>query len=60
MTDFIRSAKLLPDADIDEIIATAPADLVVFQEGAAAAPRESRPHPSDWLDCFNPATKEAV
>ncbi len=60
MTDFIRSDGLLPSAEIDEIIVNAPIVLVAFQEGAATAPLESRPHLSDWLDRFNAQSGEAV
>lgn len=49
MTDFIRREHLLGEAEIDEIVATAPTQLVTFQEGAAALPLEDRPQLSDWL-----------
>lgn len=53
MTDFIREEGLLPSAEIDHIIAEAPADLVRFQERAAAIPLETRPSLSTWLDRFH-------
>lgn len=53
MTTFIRSAQLLPSAEIDAIIADAPDQLVAFQEGAAEAELAARPHLADWLTRFN-------
>ena len=60
MTDFIRSEQLLKTDEIDEIISAAPTALVAFQEGAAAAPVESRPHLADWLSRFNANDQEVV
>lgn len=53
MTDFIRSESLLPEAEIDDIIASAPAELIRFQEAAALEPLESRPTLETWLQRFN-------
>lgn len=53
MTDFIRSEGLLEADVIDQIIASAPADLVRFQEKAAKTPQESRPEMTEWLQRFH-------
>ena len=53
MTDFIRSDRLLPSAEIDAIIAEAPGELVAFQQGAAEAALAERPHLANWLTRFN-------
>ena len=53
MTDFIRDEALLPEAEIDHIICTAPAELIAFQEAAARVDLGDRPAMSDWLDRFH-------
>lgn len=53
MTDFIRVERLLPEEEIDTIIASAPADLVRFQQVAATQPVATRPHLATWLDEFH-------
>lgn len=53
MTAFIRSEGLLDPHEIDAIIASAPADLVRFQQDAAAIPIERRPGMRSWLERFN-------
>lgn len=55
MTDFIRAEGLLPSAEIDEINAHAPADLIAFQDAAALVPVEARQPLRTWLDRFNAA-----
>ena len=56
----IRREKLLGEAEIDEIVATAPTQLVAYQKGAAMLPLKARPHLSDWLSRFNASAMEAV
>ncbi|WP_232313866.1 hypothetical protein [Sphingobium sp. TCM1] len=53
MTAFIRAEHLLDASDIDAIIASAPADLIGFQENAARVSLERRPSMQSWLDRFN-------
>jgi hypothetical protein len=53
MTEFIRNEGLLPSTEIDHIIASAPADLVRFQDVAALVPLEEREPMRAWLDRFN-------
>ncbi|WP_103727306.1 hypothetical protein [Novosphingobium sp. HII-3] len=53
MTDFIRTEKLLPEADIEAIIASAPTSLVRFQEQASHQPVEARPTLETWLERFH-------
>ncbi|MFB9060506.1 MULTISPECIES: hypothetical protein [Sphingobium] len=53
MTEFIRTRRLLDSAEIDRIIATAPLDLVRFQDVAADIPIEERPTMRQWIDRFN-------
>lgn len=53
MTDFIREERLLPEAEIDSIIASAPTSLVRFQEMAAHHPPETRPTLETWLQRFH-------
>lgn len=53
MTAFIRAEGLLAEAQIDEIIASAPADLVRFQDAAALVPADERSPLRDWLERFN-------
>jgi len=53
MTAFIRAEHLLDASDIDAIIASAPTDLIRFQESAAGIPVERRPSMQSWLDRFN-------
>lgn len=52
MTAFIRSRGLLTSEEIDHVIATAPTELVAFQEAAAALPLEVRPVLATWLERF--------
>jgi hypothetical protein len=56
----IRREKLFGEAEIDEIVATAPTQLVAFQKSVASLPLEARPHLSDWLSRFNANAWEAV
>ncbi|MGE4404392.1 hypothetical protein [Pseudomonas sp.] len=53
MTDFIREEGLLPESEIDDIIASAPTSLVRFQEKAAHLPLETRPTLETWLQRFH-------
>lgn len=53
MTAFIRAEGLLDPDEIDEIITTAPLDLLEFQRVAAAVPIEQRSHISTWIERFN-------
>lgn len=53
MTAFIRAEGLLDAADIDEIVANAPLDLLEFQRAAAAVPIEGRAHIGTWIERFN-------
>lgn len=55
MTEFIRAERLLEPADIDRIIADAPADLVSFQQAAAQIVVEHRAPLRSWLDRFHDA-----
>jgi hypothetical protein len=58
MTDFIRMERLLPDAEIDGIIASAPSSLVRFQEIAANQPLDARPTLETWLERFHAITPQ--
>ncbi|MCW1431998.1 hypothetical protein OLX23_23045 [Novosphingobium sp. JCM 18896] len=53
MTDFIRVERLLPEAEIDEIVASAPTSLVRFQEMAAHYDLDNRPSLETWLQRFH-------
>ena len=53
MTDFIRAERLLPQAEIDHIAASAPTSLVRFQEMAAHQPLDARPTLETWLERFH-------
>lgn len=53
MTAFIRSEGLLDPHEIDAIVTAVPADLLRFQQSAAAVPIERRPCMRSWLDRFN-------
>lgn len=53
MTAYIRDQGLLDSNEIEAIIAGAPADLVDFQQIAAAIPVEERSNMRDWIDRFN-------
>ena len=55
ITEFIRERGLLPAAEVDHIIATAPTELLAFQAVQAALPPESRTPMGHWLDSFNRA-----
>lgn len=52
MTAFIRKECLLSDEAIDEIVANAPPDLILFQQGAARVPLDARPPIRRWIDRF--------
>lgn len=58
MTDFIRAERLLPEAEIDRIIASAPTSLVRFQEAAAQQPLDTRPTLETWLERFHAISPE--
>lgn len=58
MTDFIRMERLLPKAEIDHIIASAPTSLVRFQEMAAHQPLDTRPTLETWLERFHAITPQ--
>lgn len=53
MTDFIRSERLLPAEEIDQIERDAPTALRLFQEAAADVPLPERPHLEDWIKKFH-------
>lgn len=53
MTQFIREQRLLPQREIDRIIAEAPTQLLAFLDGAAAMPLHQRPTMGSWLARFN-------
>ena len=53
MTAFIRLHALLDTAEIDDIVAGAPVDLVRFQDAAAALPIDERPALGEWIERFN-------
>lgn len=53
MTDFIRDAGLLPAAEIEHIIRTAPFELLSFQVAAARVDLAERPPISAWIERFN-------
>lgn len=53
MATFIRSEGLLDAAEIDAIVAEAPADLLDFQLIAAAIPLAERPPIGSWLERFH-------
>jgi hypothetical protein len=53
MTEYIRTRGLLPEAEIDAIIALAPEDLLRFQDLAAEA--SVRPQMSAWVALFDRA-----
>lgn len=55
ITEFIRERGLLPPAEIDRIIATAPTELLAFQAAQAALPLDARTPMGRWLDDFNRA-----
>jgi hypothetical protein len=60
MTDFIRAERLLDPADIEEIVANAPLDLIRCQIVAAGVPLEERPTKASWLERFNDQHKQAA
>lgn len=51
MTEYIRSEGLLPAAEIDEIVALAPRDLLAWQD-AVAQLTEHRPAMAEWVKLF--------
>ena len=53
MTKFIRDQRLLDPAEVDRIVAEAPADLIAFLDVAAKLPPERRPTMGSWLERFN-------
>jgi len=53
MTAFIRQEALLPEEEIDDIVASAPAALLDFQRAAALSPVEGRASMKDWLARFH-------
>lgn len=53
MTDFIRAEALLPEAEIDQIVAEAPTALLRFQDAAASMPPDRRPALATWLERFH-------
>ncbi|RXR30883.1 hypothetical protein [Sphingobium fluviale] len=55
MTEFIRTERLLPFGEIDDIVAHAPADLIAFLDAAASVPLVEREPLRTWLDRFNSA-----
>lgn len=57
MTAFIRDERLLDADEIDTIIATAPQDLIMFQQVAATQPLADRQTMQTWLDRFNQGAK---
>jgi hypothetical protein len=60
MTDLIRAERLLPEAEVDDIVANAPTQLVAFQERAAGDDIASRPVLANWLERFSTNTLEAL
>lgn len=59
MTDFIRDERLLPEAEIDQIVAEAPTALVRFQDAVASVSVDSRPTLATWLERFHEGTISA-
>lgn len=59
MTAFIRQEELLDGAEIDAIIAEAPADLLNFQQIAATVPLDERPTMGSWLERFHAGRRAA-
>ena len=57
MTAFIRNEELLDPDEIDTIIATAPLDLMAFQQVAATRPLAERQTMQTWLERFNEGAK---
>jgi hypothetical protein len=53
MTDYIRDHALLPAAEIDEIVAVAPAALLRFQEAQADVPLHERADLAQWMRLFD-------
>jgi len=52
MTDYIRAEGLLPAAEIDDIEANAPLDLIRFRDVAGDIPEALRPTMAQWLAVF--------
>lgn len=59
MTDYIRDRGLLPAAEVDAIIALAPAALLRWQ-AAVAASDGPRPELAAWLDLFDALASEPM
>ncbi len=55
ITEFIRERGLLPPAEVDHIIETAPTALLDFQTAQAALPADQRAPMARWLDDFHRA-----
>ncbi len=55
ITTFIREAGLLPAAEVDDIVATAPTALIDFQQAQACLPVEQRTPIGQWLQDFHNA-----
>ena len=55
ITEFIRTRGLLPPAEIDHIVKTAPIALLDFQAAQAALPVDQRAPMGRWLDDFHRA-----
>jgi hypothetical protein len=60
ITEFIRERGLLPPAEIDHIIETAPTELIAFQAAQAVLPLEERTPLGHWLENFNRAATALV
>ena len=60
ITDFIRTERLLPEAEIGAIQRDAPTDLIRFQDAASIVPLSERPTMEAWIDTFNAGLEEAA
>ena len=60
ITDFIRAARLLSEAEVDAIRRDAPTELVRFQDAAGLVPVSERPTMEEWLESFNAGLMEAA
>jgi hypothetical protein len=52
MTDYIRDQRLLPAAEIEEIIEMAPTALLAWQDAMGARSLDDRPDLAEWLRLF--------